>query len=165
MLSAARCRSYLLLAVSQTIMVYLSTMVTVTSSFHEKNLNCTQESSRKVRITGTPLAHRAGLSSLLKGTSVFWCKPYCSILWGKVHKPQYVWMVGCAWSTSWKWRGTGCSPDIAARHTCARIRLISWHGWKDSRRKRGIETTSTPISIRIKHCASNCLRPFSINRA
>lgn len=135
-ISVARCRSYLLIAIGQTITAHLSTIV---SYFHDKNINRTQQSCWKVRITGTTQSNRARLSYELKGT---WCKPYCSILLGVFHKPQYVWMAGCAWSTSWKQRGTGCSPDMAGRHTCARIGLISWHGRRESRRKRGRETPS-----------------------
>lgn len=32
------------------------------------------------------------------------------------------------------------SPDIASWHTCAWIRLIGWHSWRDSLRKMGKKT-------------------------
>lgn len=141
-------------------MVYSSTVVAATLPFHDKNINRTQQSSQKVRMAGAVHSNQGRIGSLLKGTWVFWCKPYCSILQGVVHKPQYVWMAGCARSTSWKRRGTGCSPDIAGRRTCARMGLISWHGWGDSQRS-GRET-STYIRMCMKHYTSHRMLAFAV---
>ncbi len=52
-----------------------------------------------------------GFSSLLKGISVCWWKPYCNILWGVVHRPQYFWMVDVLWAPA------GCREGL----------VFSWH--------------------------------------
>lgn len=58
------------------------------------------------------------------------------------------------------------SPDIASWHTCAWIRLIGWHSWRDSQRKRGRKTSwSIPIrwedlfSAHYKQPLNNCSGP------
>lgn len=65
----------------------------------------------KVRITSPAHFEQLGFSSLLKGTSVCWWKPYCKILQGVVHKPQCIWMGGMLWAPA------GCREGL----------VFSWH--------------------------------------
>lgn len=48
-------------------MVYSSTIVTVTLSFHDKNINRTKQSSQKVRITGAVHSNRGQDQFLVEG--------------------------------------------------------------------------------------------------
>lgn len=49
------------------------------------------------------------------------------------------------------------SPDIASWHTCAWIRLIGWHSWRDSQRKRGRRKTSWSDPMRRgDRCPAHC---------